>query len=262
MRKLGDKVLASWTLIFFAFLYVPIIVMIIFSFNAERSLAVFYGLSLRWYNELFGNPRIWEAFWNSTLVALIVTSSAMAFAVASAYAVSRFRFRLRGVLASTLLIAIIVPEVAESLTLFLFYLAADIPRGLVTVILGQVVWFPLVYIVVRARMVGFDIRMEEAARVLGANELQTFFRVTLPLLLPGIVTGGLLVFVWPFDDLIKVSFTRPSGFETLPIIIWSLTGARAGGVTPDINALATLSLIISLSLAAVYAYMTAKAYKK
>lgn len=260
MRKLGDRILKVYVVFFFAVLFGPIIMMVIYSFNSINSFGVFGGLSIKWYSTLVSNPDIQTAIYNSITVALAATSLAAAVAVLSAFAVSRFSFTGRPALSMAFMIPIIIPEIAESVTflIFMIWTGLQVYAGWVTVVMAHVVWFPLVYVVVRARLSGFDRSVEDAARVLGADEVQTFLRITMPLLLPGIVAGSLLMFTWSWDSLIKTSFTKGPGFNTLPIYIWAKIGGRRMGATPELNALATLSILLSVLLAILYARSVAK----
>jgi len=248
--KVGDLALKVYTAFIFMFLFAPIIVMIVFSFNNSRFLGAWKGFTLKWYYELFRDRELWRCLYNSIWVASLATGIGVVFAIPTAYVMSRYYFKGKTTIDSILYIPIVIPEIAEGLTLLLLYVWARIPRGGLTVMLGHAVWFPVIYIVIRARITGIPKVYEEAARVLGANEIQTFFRVILPLIAPGIISGGLLMFTWSFDDFIKAYFTTGPGFMTLPLKVWSM--AARGGVTPELNALTTMWLIISSSLAIVY----------
>ena len=258
MRRLGDWALLAYTVMLFIFLYTPIVSMALVSFNAGRGLLKWEGFTLEWYTRALNNERILTALFNSAWVAVTVTLLSIAMALLAAIAVGRYQFRFRFALNTALFLAIVVPEIAEALTLMLFFLWVNFPFGATTVVIGHLVWFPIVYVVIRARMAGLPQVYEEAAKVLGANEIQTFFRITLPLLMPGIVTGGLLIFTWSWDSFIKTQFTRGPGFETLPIYIWNSVGARGRGLSPEVNAIATLSLIVSIALAYLYARFRSK----
>ncbi|MEM3819814.1 MAG: ABC transporter permease subunit, partial [Nitrososphaerota archaeon] len=145
-------------------------------------------------------------------------------------------------------IPVIIPEIAEALSLLIMYIFLNIPLGPVTVIIGHIAFdVSFVTIVMRARMAGYDKSIEEAARTLGANEFQTFFRITLPTLYPAILAAGLLAFTLSFDDLIKTLFTTGPGFKTLPLIVWS--SAARGGVSPELNSLSSFALSISFLFA-------------
>lgn len=250
--RFGDVFLKLFVLGVFAFLYAPLAAMALVSFNAGRSLIDWAGLSFDWYVKAFTNDRIINALLNSFWIAAFVTAVSIVFALLAAVAVDKFSQRARSSLHNMFYLSIVIPEIAEALTLVLFFIWVDLPLGVFAVVVGHLVWFPLVYVVIRARMAGMPKIYEDAARVLGASGLRTFFSVTLPLLTPGIVTGGLLIFTWSWDSFIKTQFTRGPGFETLPVYVWNAAGGRGRGISPEVNAVATVSLMISLMLAFLY----------
>jgi spermidine/putrescine transport system permease protein len=177
----------------------------------------------------------------------------------TALAMTRYSFKGKTTVDSLIYIPIIIPEIAEALTLLLFYLwiGWGLSRGFMTVLIGHIAYdISFAFIVIRARMAGFDRSLEEAAQTLGANELQTFFRVTLPILMPGIIAGGLLAFTLSYDDFYKSVFTTGPGFETLPLRIWSM--AARGGVSPELSALTTVALLSSMGLALAYQWFSGK----
>lgn len=248
MMKLISNLLKILVIGVFVFLYSPIVVMVIFSFNEARSLGVFTNFSLKWYERVFANPAVWSGFINSLWVGAVVTAVSLVLGVLMAFAITRYRFRGMSVLESIILIPIIIPEIAEALSLMLMYIFLGIPMGPVTVIIGHIAFaISYVTVVMRARMVGYNRSIEEAARTLGANELQTFMKITLPTLYPAILAAGLLAFTLSFDDLIKTLFTTGPGFRTLPLIIWS--SAARGGVSPELNSLSTFAISVSFLFA-------------
>ncbi len=248
MRRLGDRVLKGYSFLVLAFLYIPIISMIVFSFNDSRLTAVWRGFTLKWYVELINSSQLWGAFYNTIVVALIVTVLSVMLGTATALAMSRYRFRGKDAFDAYLYIPIVIPEITEALSLLLLYVWAGIPLGLFTIILGHLTFaIPFAALVIRSRMAGFDRSVEEAAQSLGANEIQTFFRVTLPIISTGVIAGALLAFTQSYDDFIKTAFTRGPGVDMLPTTIYNL--ARRGGASPELNALATVALAISIVMA-------------
>ncbi|MEM0348674.1 MAG: ABC transporter permease [Candidatus Caldarchaeum sp.] len=250
--KAGDILLKIVVVLIFLFLYAPLAAMVIGSFNAGRTIVEWVGFTFDWYVRAFSNERILAAVYNSFWVAAIVSLSAVVLALLAAVAVSRLSPRIQTGVNNVFYLSIVVPEIAEALTIVLFFLWVNVPLGVGAVIIGHLVWFPLVYVVVRARMAGLPRVYEDAARVLGASGLRTFFSVTLPLLMPGVITGGLLIFTWSWDSFIKTQFTRGPGFETLPVYIWNAVGGRGRGISPEVNAVATVSLLVSVTLAILY----------
>lgn len=257
--KLGDVFLKVFTFGIFALLYVPIVVMVLFSFNSSRFLGAWTGFTTFWYVKIFQTPEIWNALYNSVTIAAITAVVSVVFGLLTAYAMVRYNFGGKGVIDSLLYIPIIIPEIAEALTLLLFYLLIGwgFSLGFTTVLIGHIAYdISYCYVVLRARLVGFDRSLEEAAKTLGANDIQTFFRITLPLLMPGVLAASLLAFTLSYDDFYKTAFTTGPGFDTLPLKIWSMT--RKGGVTPELNALTTIALGFSISLALLYQYFSKK----
>jgi spermidine/putrescine transport system permease protein len=250
MKKVWDRILAGYSLALYVFLYAPILVMVVFSFNDSKLLAVWRGFSFRWYEALVADPTVWVAFYNSIWVASLTTVVSMVLGTMTAFVMIRYSFRGKSILDSALYFPVVIPEITEALSLLLFYVFTGIPLGAVTVAIGHIA-FSISYatIVIRARLVGFDRSVEEAAKSLGANEFRTFVHVTLPLILPGVIAGGLLAFTVSYDDFIKTAFTAGPGFQSLPLKIYAM--ASRGGVSPLLNALATITLIVSLCLALV-----------
>jgi len=250
MRKIGDKILKGYSLALYVFLYAPILIMVVFSFNDSRLLAVWRGFSLRWYEMLIADPTVWRAFYNSIWVAGLTTIVSIVLGTMMAFVMIRYSFRGKSLLDSSLYFPVVIPEITEALSLLLFYVFTGIPLGGLTVAIGHIA-FAISYatIVIRARLVGFDRSVEEAAKSLGANEFRTFLHVTLPIILPGVIAGGLLAFTVSYDDFIKTAFTAGPGFQTLPLRIYAM--ASRGGVSPQLNALATVTLVVSLALAVV-----------
>jgi spermidine/putrescine transport system permease protein len=253
--------LTQWALggnaaLLFAFLYLPVLILIIFSFNNTRSVAVFSGFSTEWYTTLAANQELLTAARNSLLIGLISTVASTAIGTITALGMDRYRFGLRTALDANLYLPIVIPEIVMGISLLLFFNQALFPflalfgiraqTGLVTITLSHIAFnIPFVYIIVRARLADFDRTLEEAAQDLGADEWRTFTRVTLPLLMPGIIGGALMAFTLSLDDYLITAFTKGVGSQTMPLYIYSLVRK---GVTPEINALSTALLAGSMGL--------------
>ena len=242
----GKFSLATIALATFAFLYVPIIVLIIFSFNSARSGAAWQGFTLNWYARMFNNARIIESAGTSLLIAVLSTLGAVVIGTLTAMAMERYAFRAKAAWDGLLYMPVIIPEIVAGISLLLFFALIGIERGLFTLVVSHIAFsMPFVYLTVRARLADFDRSVEEAAQDLGANEWVTFTRVTLPLLMPGIVSGALLAFTLSLDDFVISFFVNGKGWQTLPVYIW---GQIRRGVTPEINAISTLMLAFSIML--------------
>ena len=255
--RIGNWLLGTNAALVFGFLYLPVLILIIFSFNNTRSVAVFTGFSTEWYLSLAQNEELLDAARNSLLVGLITTVVATLIGTLTALAMERFRFKLRTAFDANLYLPIVIPEIVMGISLLLFYNQALFPflgdtfgiratTGLHTIIISHIAFdIPFVYVIVRARLADFDRTLEEAAADLGADEWQTFKRVTLPLLMPGIIGGALMAFTLSLDDYLITVFTKGIREQTMPIYIYSLVRR---GVTPEINALSTALLLGSIGL--------------
>ncbi len=233
----------------FAFLYAPIVVLVVYSFNASRLVTVWGGFSTRWYSALFADAQIVSSAWISLRVAFLSALIATVLGACAAVALARFeRFSGRGLFAAMIMAPLVMPEVITGLSLLLLFVALDIPRGLGTVILGHATMgMCFVAVLVRERVEGVDRALEEAAMDLGASPAQTLLRVTVPLAAPAIISGYLLAFTLSLDDFVIASFTSGPGSTTLPMRIFS---AVRLGVSPEINAAATLLIgVVALCLA-------------
>jgi spermidine/putrescine transport system permease protein len=230
----------------YLFLYVPILILVVFSFNASRFVTTWSGFSLRWYGELFQNEAMMLALRNSLIVAVASTLISTVFGTMVALAMERHEFFGKLGFDALLYLPIIIPDISMAVMLLLFFVMSRITLGLTTIIISHVAFnISFVAVVVRARLVGFDRSLEEAAQDLGANELQTFWRVTLPLLMPAILGGALLAFTLSLDDFVITFFTAGVGSTTLPLRIYSMVKL---GITPEINAISTLMLLASMTL--------------
>lgn len=255
--RIGTWLLGTNAVLVFGFIYLPVLILIVFSFNDTRSVAVFTGFSTEWYSRLAHNRELLDAARNSLLVALITTIFATVIGTLTALAMERYRFRLRTTFDANLYLPIVIPEIVMGISLLLFFNQALFPflqnifgirasTGLHTITISHIAFdIPFVYVIVRARLADFDRTLEEAAADLGADEWQTFQRVTLPLLMPGIIGGALLAFTLSLDDYLITVFTKGIREQTMPLYIYSLVRR---GVTPEINALSTALLIGSIAL--------------
>ena len=246
----------------FLFLYVPIISLIIYSFNKSKLVTVWGGWSLQWYGELFQNEQILSAAWLSIKIAFISASLAVVLGTMAGFALSRMgKFRGKMMLSGWISAPLIMPEVITGLSLLLLFVAMEdlfgwpAGRGTLTIILAHTTFcMAYVAVIVQARMADFDESLEEAAMDLGAKPSSLFFLVTLPLIAPAILSGWLLSFTLSLDDLVIASFVSGPGDSTLPMVIFSKVRL---GVTPEVNALATLMILI-VAIGVVVAMMQMK----
>jgi putrescine transport system permease protein len=231
-----------------AFLYLPIVILVIYSFNASRLVTVWGGWSTRWYVELLHDAAMQEAIWTSLSIALLSAAVATVLGTMAALAFVRFgRFRGRLLFSGMIYAPIVMPEVITGLSLLLMFVALDIDRGFWTIIVAHTtLTMCFVAIIVQARLIDFDRSLEEAAMDLGCPPVKTFFVVTLPLIAPAIGAGFFLAFTLSLDDLVLASFTTGPGATTLPIRIYSEVRL---GVKPEINAVCTIIIaVVALGL--------------
>jgi spermidine/putrescine transport system permease protein len=234
------RALGVWSLLVYAFLYAPLAVLTVFSFNRERLTASWRGFTLEWYARLLENTQILTALRNSLVVAVVATAAATVIGTAAALAFYRHRFRQQGALDGLVTLPIVIPEIAMASSLLLLFGALGMSLGFTTVILAHLS-FSVSYavVLVRARLAGFDRSLEEAAADLGAGPARVFFKVTLPAVAPGILAAALLVFALSIDDYVITSFVAGVGSTTLPLQIYSMVRS---GISPEINAVSTLLL--------------------
>jgi spermidine/putrescine transport system permease protein len=240
------RLLAVHSALVYLFLYLPIAVLVVFSFNAARQTAVWDGVTLDWYRRLLDDAPLLAAVRNSLTVAACTTLLATVLGTLAAFALDRCQFRGKRSTQALLMLPVVIPEIVLGATLVTFFGVARMRLSLTTVVIAHVVFsISYVAIVVRARLAGLDPALEEAARDLGAGAFATFRRVTLPLLFPGIVASALLVFTLSIDDYVITSFVAGVGATTLPLHIYSMLKV---GVTPEINAVSTLLLTVTIGL--------------
>lgn len=244
--RVGRFALVVITLAALVFLYAPIIILVIFSFNDARSGATWQGFTLDWYVRMFNNPRILDAAWRSLVIAVLSTIGSVIIGTLMALAMERYQFRGKGLWDALLYMPVIIPEIVMGVALLLFFAASSISRGLFTLVVSHIAFsMPFVFLTVRARLADFDSSVEEAAQDLGANEWTTFWRITVPLLMPGIISGALLAFTLSIDDFVISFFVNGMGWTTLPIYIWT---SIKRGITPEINAISAVLLLFSIVL--------------
>ncbi|TNF20899.1 MAG: ABC transporter permease subunit [Rhodobacteraceae bacterium] len=225
----------------FAFLYLPMIILVIYSFNDSKLVTVWAGFSTRWYGELLQNEAFLDAAWVTIRVAVASSTIATVLGTMAAYVLVRAgRFHGRTLFSGMIYAPLVMPEVITGLSLLLLFIGIGLDRGIVTIILAHTT-FSMCYVsvVVSSRLVSFDRSLEEAALDLGCTPFAAFRLVTLPIIAPAVISGWLLAFTLSLDDLVIASFTAGPSATTLPIKIFS---AVRLGVSPEINALSTIMI--------------------
>lgn len=227
----------------FAFLYLPIVLLVVYSFNDSRLVTVWGGFSMRWYASLFRNQGLIDAAWVTLRVGFMSATVATVLGTLAALALTRYtRFRGRILFSGMVFAPLVMPEVITGLSLLLLFVAVGLDRGFLTVTLAHITFtMCFVAVVVQARLMSFDRSLEEAAMDLGAPPVKTFFQITLPVIAPAVVSGWMLAFTLSLDDLVIASFASGPGATTLPMKIYSQVRL---GVTPEINAACTLMIAV------------------
>ena len=250
-----------------AFLYIPLILLVIYSFNYSKLVAVWGGWSLRWYVELFRSEEVWAAVWLSLRIAVVNATFATLLGTLAGLAMVRFgRFRGRTLFGGMLSAPLVMPEVITGLSLLLLFITLSdwigwpSTRGFTTITIAHIT-FSLAYVavIIQSRLTGMAQDLEEAALDLGAKPLRVLADITLPRLAPGMVAGWLLAFTMSLDNLVIASFVTGPGSTTLPILIYSRIRL---GLRPDINALATIIILAVAIGVAIAAYLMVRQQKK
>ncbi len=229
----------------FLFLYVPIFILIAFSFNASPIATVWKGFSTAWYERVLRDALVLAAAQRSLFIAFLATVISTVLGTMLALGLDRYRFPGRTFLEGLLYLPIIIPEIVMGVGLLLFFVLTRTPLSVWTILIAHVAFcVPFVYVIVRARLSTYDRTMEEAAQDLGANEWETFRRITLPLLMPGILGGALMAFTLSIDDFVITFFVTGPKSTTLPVLLYSKVRL---GITPELNAISTLLFGASLT---------------
>ncbi|WP_370312144.1 ABC transporter permease [Sagittula sp.] len=268
------RLLSLYGMLFFAFVYAPILLVVIYSFNANTvNMLIWDGFTLDWYRQIFGmettvtdsasyidsTAQLYASVKTSLIVALSTSALSTVFGTALALGVARYRFRLARFYRTLMMVPMIMPDIVLGIALLIFFITIGMNLSMMTIIIGQSTFLiSYVFVTVSARLAAFDTSVEEASADLGATPAQTFRKVTLPGIAPGILGGWLLAFIISMDDLVITYFIAGTGNTTLPIHIW---GMLRRGIKPEINAIATLMLLFTLAIAAAGLYFRSRRQK-
>ena len=245
MRRV-NALFGAWTLVVFAFIYLPILILIFYSFNESKQGIVWRGFSLAAYPQVWSDTALLDASVNSLIIASITTIVSVVLGTGAAWLLYRFRFPGLRAINSLLAIPLVIPEVVMGVSLLAMFVVMRVPLGFSTVIIAHVTFcFPFVLVGVRARLDGLDSSLEEAAMDLGATPWGAFFRVIVPYLTPAIISGALLAFALSMDEYIVTSFTASPDAYTLPMQIY---GRAKRGLDPSLNAVSTLFVVFTTIL--------------
>ncbi len=228
------------------FLYLPIIVLVVYSFNTSKMNVIFEGFTFEWYKNLLSNRILIEAFVNTLIIAVTSTITSTILGTLGAIGLYRYSFKGKQIVNLLLYIPIVIPEIVLGISLLSVYTLTKLELGMPTLILSHIAFsIPFVIVSVRSTLSKTLDTYEEAAKDLGANSFNTFFKVTLPQIMPGVISGGTLAFTLSLDDVVISYFTAGPGSNTLPLQIYSMIKT---GISPDVNALTTLMLLTTMTI--------------
>ena len=264
--KLMNLLLGGWTILVFAFLYIPIILLIVYSFNASRMNIEWEGWTLEWYRQMAGDTTLIDAMKKSLWIAAITTVVSVIIGTTGAWLLHRFRYPMRRLINMLIFIPMAIPEVIMGISLLIlfqvvlrwltgmqempsapeWFTALDFDRGITTVVISHVTFcFPFVLVAVQARLAGVDPALEEAAMDLGATPLRAFWSVMVPYLMPAIISGSLMAFTLSMDEIIITFFTAGPDSQTLPLKIF---GRVKKGLDPSLNAISAVFILATALL--------------
>jgi len=248
------------TLLFFLFVYAPLVILVVFSFNAGNSATVWNEFGLKWFTKAFANDDIQRAAINSLIVGITAASVATLLATLGALTITRGgKFRGQTVSYAIIMLPLVVPEIVTAVATLSFFSAIGLKLEMGNVIIAHTVFcIPFAFLPIRARLEGIDDTLEQAAHDLYANDQQAFRYVTLPLLMPGIISGAMLAFIISIDNFIITMMIAPAGATTLPLYIYGMVRM---GITPEVNAVSTLMLIISIFFVSLSYYVGQRKYR-
>lgn len=257
---MNNKKLSKWlwaaAITSYAFLYLPLIIVIVYSFNDSKLNAEWVGFTFKWYTILFNDGPMLQAAWNSLLIATATSFFATIFGTLAGLALHKYKLKLLPLLVLT---PLALPEILMGVSLLIFFVMLNMTLGMVSITLAHISFcIGFVAIVVRSRLAGMDESLVEAARDLGASPLTAFRLVTLPLIMPGVIAGALMAFTLSIDDFVITFFTAGAGASTLPLQIYSMIKIA---VTPEVNAISTLLMLLTLALIVAASKLAPGAFK-
>lgn len=227
-------------------IYIPILVLVVNSFNASKYGIKWGGFTFKWYEKFWNNDGLMTAALNSLTVSIVAASVATIIGTLAAVALHRYQFKGKALLSSMVFVSMLTPEIVMAISLLIVFMTLGIKLGFVSLVIGHITFcLPFVIVAVYSRLKGFDMKMLEAARDLGASESNIFWKIILPLALPAVSAGWLLSFTLSLDDVIVSAFVTGPGYEILPLKVYSMVRV---GVSPEVNAISTILLVVSLVL--------------
>lgn len=249
-KKALSGISKFYVILLYIFFYAPVAVMIAFSFNDSRANVVWQGFTTKWYVKLFGDTELWTVFGKTLLIAVITTVLGVVVGTMGAVGYMNAKFKGKKLITNSIYFPIVIPEIVLAIATLLVFNQTGFSLSMGTIIIGNTTLvLPYVYITIKARLVGMDPSIEEASLDLGANRLYTFMHITLPGIVPGVMSGAFMAFSLALDDLIITSFLANAETSTLPMKVYSMIKK---GISPEINALTTI--VFGFSMLALSAY--------
>ena len=241
-KKIGELIGTLYSVFIYTILYIPVVVMMIFSFNDQRYNYYWNGFTTKWYSKLFSNSAVIESLWYSIIIAVVCTVISVTIGTIGALGLRKYEFKGKKIINNMLYIPIIVPEIVLAVALIIVFIKVGISLGFGTILIGHCTFcIPYAVVTIKGRISGDGYNLEEASMDLGANRIQTFFQVTLPSIMPGVLSAAFLSFTLSIDDVVMSNMLAGAKNSTLPVLILSMNKT---GVTPDINALTTIMILI------------------
>lgn len=230
-----------YSILIYAVLYIPIVVMMAFSFNNQRYNYYWNGFTTQWYGKLFQNSALIDSLWYSLIIAVLATIISVVIGTLGALGLKRYEFRGKKLINNMLYVPIIVPEIVLAVALLIIFMNVGLALGMGSILIGHCTFcIPYAVVTIKGRISGDGNSLEEASMDLGANRIQTFFRVTLPSIMPGVMSAAFLSFTLSIDDVVMSNMLAGAKNSTLPVLILSMNKT---GITPDVNALTTLMIL-------------------
>ena len=248
--KKNSKLSRFYLGLIFVLMYLPIAVVIVFSFNESKFPVRFTGFSLKWYQEFFSDSAMIEALGNSLFLGVVSCFVSAVIGTLGAVGLSRIHWKTKGILEYISILPLMIPEIILGMVLMAFFYMMNLPFGMLTLLIGHTVFcVPYILMEVKARLAGLDPSLEEAARDLGAGPFRAFWDIILPLIMPAVMSGSLLAFAMSMDDVVISIFINGPRLSTLPIKVYTQIKT---GVTPEVNALCTIMLAVTLLILLIY----------
>ena len=260
MKKKKFKWSTLYLILVLLVTYLPIVMVVIFSFNESKLTASWTGFSLKWYEELLKDKAIKEALWNSIVLGVVSCAFSAVIGTLGAIGMARVNYKSKGMIEYLSTVPIMVPEIILGMVFLAFFSLLNLPFGMVTLVIAHTTFcIPYIFMMVKSRLVGIDKSLEEAARDLGASPARTFWDITLPLIMPAVASGCILAFAVSFDDVVISIFVNSPKVNTLPIKVYTQLKT---GVTPEINALCTIILAVVVLVLLISSVFSKKAERK